>query len=457
MSLKKNLFKNGIANMLQRVIRISEQLLLVPFFISSWGIAYYGEWLTLTIIPTIIGFSDLGFGTAAANSFILKYASDEKQKAANLLKCGFFSITLIVIIGIILSVFFIFILDFYHIFDKSLIRKNDAILAVSFLMISRIISFYQQLFEAYYKAARKASFALNIQSIYLISILISSLIILLFGKGIVLFALSNLIITIVFTVFYGFVARRVLPIHKEYKGVVLIDDIKDIIHKGFGYLLSPIWNAIFFQGTTLVVRLILGPVSVTIFNTVRTLTRTVNQANAVLITSFLPELQFEIAAGNLLKARKIFRFALIIISIVSVVGMLSLYFGGLWFYELWTHKSISPPLIMLNLLISGIFFNAIWWMASDILIAVNKPYDFTIAGVIVSLIAVSASYVFSKQFGLTGAAMGSLLLDIILFLYVFPRSCKLIEQPISNVFVDILTDKNDFYSYIKLKLRRGNK
>ena len=74
MSLKKKLIYNGLASALQKVVKVSEQLLLVPFFITAWGAVYYGEWLTLTIIPTIIGFSDLGFGTAAANSFVLRYA-----------------------------------------------------------------------------------------------------------------------------------------------------------------------------------------------------------------------------------------------------------------------------------------------------------------------------------------------------------------------------------------------
>ena len=70
MSLKKRLVNNGLASILQKGVRVLEELFLVPFFISAWGAAYYGEWLTLTIIPSVIAFSDLGFGTAAANSFV---------------------------------------------------------------------------------------------------------------------------------------------------------------------------------------------------------------------------------------------------------------------------------------------------------------------------------------------------------------------------------------------------
>jgi len=451
MSQKKRLFHNGIATAIQKVLLIAQQLLLVPFFIKAWGAAYYGEWLTLTIIPTIIGFSDLGFGTAAANSFILKYAAGDTQGAANIAKSGFLSIGLIVIVGIFLSGLLIFILDFYHIFDKSLIAKHDAILAVLFLMISRLIGFFTQLYEAHFKAARRASFSMNLQSVNLAVVLIGSLAVLLSGGGVVLFSLTTFIITVAYVITYGVIAHNVLPESKEFKGQVLLADIKAIFHKGFGYLLSPVWQAVFFQGTTFVVRIVLGPVAVTVFNTVRTLTRAVNQANAMVISSVLPELQFDIGAGNLPQARKIFRFGLLIITLISLIGMIFLFFGGPWFYEIWTRKALNPPAMMWNIFIVGILFSGIWWMSSDVLIAANKPYEFTIAGTIVAVIAVICSYFLSRVIGLTGAAIGSVLLDIALFIVILPKSLKLISQPIKKFPIDLLEDSKNYI--LKLKNR----
>ncbi|MDR3651554.1 MAG: hypothetical protein P4L34_01130 [Paludibacter sp.] len=440
MSVRKKLIQNGLASAVQKIIKIAEQLLLVPFFITTWGAAYYGEWLTLTIIPTIIGFSDLGFGTAAANSFVLKYASDDKQGAANIAKSGFLSIIFIVVSSILVSILLIFILSYYHIFDKSLIVKQQAILAVSFLMASRIIFFFQQLYEAHFRAARRASLGMILLSVYSSAVLIFSLIVLLLGGGVVQFALTNLIITVLFILSYGFVAHRILPITKEYKGVVLKSDIKSLIHKGFGFLLSPVWQAVFFQGTTFVVRIVLGPVAVTVFNTVRALTRAVNQANSTIIASVLPELQFEIGSGNLKQARKIFRIGLSIIVIIAIGGMMLLFVGGPWFYELWTRKALNPPTMMWNIFIIGILFSGTWWMSSDVLIAANKPYNFTIKALVVAILAVIASYFLSRQFGLTGAAIGNFLLDLILFVTVLPSACKLIEQPLESLIGDSIAD-----------------
>lgn len=448
MSLKKNILKNGFATLINKGIKIAEQLLLVPFFITAWGAAYYGEWLTLTIIPTIIGFSDLGFGTAASNFFILNYASNQKQEAANISKSGFLSVNVIVVVAMLLSGIIILVLNYFGVFEKSLIPKEDAILAVIFLMLARVLGFYQPLNEAYFRAVRKASLSFNLTSFYSSLNLLTGIIVLICKGGIVLFAFSNLIISLLFAIFYTQMARRILPLDKEYKGVVLKSDIKVVFYKGLGFLLSPIWQAIFFQGTTFVVRIVLGPIGVTVFNTVRTLTRAVNQANSLVVTSVLPELQYEIGAGNFEQARKIFRFGLSVISIVAISGMVFLYFGGPWFYELWTRKALNPPGMLWNVFILGILFNAFWWISSDVLIAVNKPYQFTIAGVVVALFVVMASYFLSISYGLTGAAIGSLLLDVILFVYVLPRSCKILNQRLDTLLIDIV---GDFKLFLKKK------
>jgi O-antigen/teichoic acid export membrane protein len=415
-------------------------LLLVPFFITAWGAAYYGEWLTLTIIPSIIGFSDLGFGTAASNSFILKYAAGEKQEASNISKSGFLSVNIIVASAMLLSFCIIGVLNYFNLFDKSLIPTQDAILAVVFLMFARVLCFYQPLNEAYFRAARKASLSINLLGLYSAVNLIVGLGVLLCEGGIVMYAFTNLIVAVVFNIFYTVFARKILSINKEYKGVVLISDIKIIFRKGFGFLLSPVWQSIFFQGTTFVVRIVLGPVAVTVFNTVRTLTRAVNQGNSIIMNSVLPELQYEMGAGNLPKARKIFRFGLSLITLVALSGAVFLYFGGPWFYEIWTRKALNPPAMMWNIFIFSVIFNAVWWMSSDVLIAANRPYDFTIAGVIAACLAVTISYFLSIPFGLTGAAVGSLFMDLALMIYTVPKALKLLNQSLKTYYIDAKDD-----------------
>ena len=162
MSLKKRLLSNGIASIFQKVVRVLEQLFLVPFFITAWGAAYYGEWLTLTIIPSVMAFSNLGFGSAAGNSFVLTYTSGDKQKAANINKTGLYIITIMILVGIAISSIVIVVLNYFNVFDKSLIDGKEAIIAVSIMILSQLLMFYLQLFESYYRAAQRAALSINL-------------------------------------------------------------------------------------------------------------------------------------------------------------------------------------------------------------------------------------------------------------------------------------------------------
>ena len=90
--------------------------------------------------------------------------------------------------------------------------------------------------------------------------------------------------------YFGRRGRGLLIINLSYEGQVDSQVIKNIFIKGFGYFITPLWQAIYFQGTTLVIRVILGPESVTIFNTVRSLTRSVNQLYTMINVSVFPEL-----------------------------------------------------------------------------------------------------------------------------------------------------------------------
>jgi O-antigen/teichoic acid export membrane protein len=66
----------------------------------------------------------------------------------------------------------------------------------------------------------------------------------------------------------GIMARKEINLKELKNAKISKEDIKISFHKGIGYLMSPLWQAIFFQGTTFVIRITLGPTSVAIFNTV---------------------------------------------------------------------------------------------------------------------------------------------------------------------------------------------
>lgn len=453
MSTKKRIIKNGIAAVFQKGIRIAEQLLLIPFFIQYWGAAYYGEWLTLTIVPATLALADFGFGSAAANTFLLKYAAGDKQGAADIAKTGFLVLTILILGAILLSVCIVLGLEYFGVFNKSLIDTRDAVWAVLLLLIARIVNFYQALFEAYYRAARKANISINFQSIIAIFNIIAGLVVLVTGGNVVAYALAILLVTILLNPLYIFTARRILGLYKTHPGQIDRKAIKPLIQKGFGYFFSPIWQAVYYQGMTFVVRITLGPVAVTVFNTMRTLVRSSSQAFAMAIIAIYPDFQFEMGAGNRDKAKKIFTGALALNITMAILFIVGLTLFGEPLYHWWTKNALDVPSAVWYIFIGGILFYALWFTFAFVFEALNRPYDLTIPGIITACLSVSTCWVLSGGYGMKGAAISVLLFDVIMCLILVPHSRRIIKitfSDLTGVVRQVLGRINSYFITSKL-------
>ena len=452
--IKKNLLKNSLATGTQKVVALMDSLLLVPFFISNWGVAYYGEWLTLTVIPTVLSLSNLGIGTAASNRFVLNYGAETKKKAEDIFKTGFAIVTFVMICGIVISAFVLFILNEFEVFEKSLIQKEEAIWAISLLILARLIGFYNPLFFGRFVTARRASLSIHLITIKTLVELGFGLLVLNLGYGIIPYAISRLAIAVLFNVFYAFKALNVLKIEKEHKGSIKKKYAKSIAQKGIAYLMSPVWQSIYFQGTTFVVRIVLGPEAVTVFNTVRKLSRTVNQVLNMIVQSIFPEFQYEIAQGNTKKSHKLFRVSIIIVFFTALIGAFSLSVFGLWFYEIWTNSTIEVPIVMWNVFIVSILFNSLWWASTMVYSALDKPYYFALSGVLAATVSVVASYFLAQFLGLNGVAIGSLSLDLILSFLMLPYACKLLKIKKSDLIAEGFKDFKNMAVQVFVKILR---
>lgn len=439
MSVVKGVLSNGAAVIVQRIVRILDQLLLVPFFLTAWGAAYYGEWLTLTIIPSVLAFSDLGFGSAVSNSFVLAYAGGDKQKAANLSKSGFLVISFSVLLGGLLTVAVMLAGSRFRLFEKSLIPSDEAMIAVTLMITAKLIGFYSQLVEGYFRSVRKAALGSLLGSGQNVVNLIAGFGVLCAGYGVVGFAFSQFIVSVLFVTVYFIVGNRLVDL-KGYRGRILRADIKMIAAKGMGYMMTPVWQSIYFQGGTFVVRLALGPESVAVFNTVRTVCRSVNQLFSIINGSIFPDLQYEYGRGNMPTVHRLFRVAVVFSMCVGLAGTLFLLLFGLDIYELWTRSVLSVPMDVWWTFMIGVLFNAVWWTSVVTYRMTNQPYHFAIMSTITACISVGVSYLLSIHLGLWGAAIGAVLYDAVMMLYVLPDSCHLLGMRVKDLFVHVRED-----------------
>lgn len=436
MSVRKQIAINGIANLLSKAVRVADQLLLVPFFLLYWGAEYYGEWLTLSAIPSVLAFADFGIGTAACNSFVLYYSAGRIQESADCYVTGARIITISVIIGIIICSLVMFGLWEGNVLEKCIIDPKDATEAILLLMSSRLIGFYNQLYEAFYRSRHKAALSINLMTIEGLSKIGIGMTVLFLGYGIVAYSLSQFVIALVFVICYAL------------GGKFLIKDIptgrwdklqaQSIVKKGLAYFISPIWQSIYFQGSTLVVRTFLGAEAVAVFNTMRTLSRSVNQIYSIINGSVFPELQIAIGEGKNKLAQRLFVTSMHISWLTAIVGIIVLAIFGLRLYNWWTQNVLDVSEEIWYLFLIGVFFNAMWWTASVVFRATNQPYLYAVYCIASALVSLLLCYILSLQFGMLGAVIGYVSLDIIMAILVLPTSCKRINV----AFADLIRGKH---------------
>ncbi len=434
MSTKHNILKNGIAALIQKIVKIAEQLLLVPLFIKYWGASYYGEWLTLTIIPSFLALSDLGFGTATANTFLLKYAAGDKRGAADIAKTGFFVISVFLCCIIIISLLIITTIYNIGAFNNSLIASKDAFWSVSLLLLSRVTNFYQPLFEAYFRAARKANMSINFQTTMSLFNIIFGAIVIFIGGKVIQYSIVLLGISLLLNPVYIFIAKKTLRMQIE--GKINKNEIKKLLQIGIGYFLSPIWQAIYYQGTTFVVRISLGPIAVTIYNTIRTLVRSSSHAFAMLITAVYPDFQFELGRGNKLKAKKIFILLLTTNVLIALIAVLILVTVGPFIYAYWTEQAFHITNEVWLIFVSSIIFYSFWFTFSFVFEAMNKPFITTISGLIFSIIAILITWILSKRVGILGAAVGNLVFDILMSTIIVSKGMRTLEMTVKDTIIE---------------------
>ncbi|MBP5366433.1 MAG: hypothetical protein J6Y82_11040 [Bacteroidales bacterium] len=434
MGVFKGVLLNGAANVVLQIVHAFDQLLLVPFFLMQWGAEYYGEWLTLSIIPAILRFSDLGFGASVANSFVLAYTSGDKEKAASIVKNGFLMTTGSVVIGIVLTIVVMLIIDSNGLLDKSAIDANDAMLAVTLMMTAKFISFYSNLVTGFYRSEKKAHIATFILSAKNAINVVVGLIILLAGYKVVGYASSLLIVESVGSVVIVIFGFRVISLDGQ-KGSIDKSILKSLFIKGLGYFLIPITNTVFFQGSTFIVRVFLGAESVAIFNTLRTLCRSFNQVFSIITKSVFPDMQYAYGHGNIKIVQQLFRVAVLVSSFIAVVGVLFFLFFGLDLYMWWTQNVLAVDYQVWSIFVISIVFNAVWNNAFEVYTVINKPYRGTIILIIVSSFSVMFCYVLVGMvgLGLIGAVFSYVLFDAIMMLFVFPNACSIYKVKLKDI------------------------
>ncbi|MEO8404390.1 MAG: lipopolysaccharide biosynthesis protein, partial [Chitinophagaceae bacterium] len=419
MEVKKALFKNFLASGWGKISTVLFRLIQIPILLSFLGIENYGRWLVLYTLPSWLSLANLGFGSVAGNDISIAIGKRDFNAARATYSSTFRVVTYIFFAGVILIIPVAYFIPWEKLLKLPVTHHAEIMRVLIWFALSTLLSFFDEIFQARFRAARKAHVYILLYSFRPWLELLAMIVVLQFTTRLDHLALAVLCSTIIFVIATQWLSYRAMPELSYNSSHVQKGQLRNLFRKGLAFQAFPLGNALIFQGNILVVQLLLGPVAVAIFGSVRTLVRSINQMLELINQVMWPELSILFGTGDLQKAARLHRIGVVLSIGIALIFVLVLGLFGQKLFSVWTGGAFVLSRTLLFLFLLPIPFNSLWFTSSVIHMASNRHEGLAVRYLIAMCLAVIGCGILAWLFGIEGAAVSTVIADLILIPYVF--------------------------------------
>jgi O-antigen/teichoic acid export membrane protein len=225
-------------------------------------------------------------------------------------------------------------------------------------------------------------------------------------------ALLSLTARLIVTIFVVWYAARGSHGLKWGFGSARKSEVVTLIKPAISFMTFPLANAFSFQGVTLLVGALFGPVLVATFNTYRTIARISVQMTAMFSYSLWPEFSRMFCQGGIAAVEILFKRSAIFGFIQAIALSSLLYFISPWLLDIWTHGHIKfiPDLMLIMLIYAAI--GGIWHVPRGLLMAINQPMKIAQWSLVTGVLVVVLAWVFGHYLQLNGVVIALLISEL---------------------------------------------
>ena len=425
MKLKAALIRNSLASGWGKISTVLFRLVQIPVLLSFLGVEDYGRWLVLYSFPSWIQLANLGFGSVASNEMSMAAAAGNIDKAKTVYATTLMLVAAIFIVGLVLITGIVPFLPTESLLKLPAERHHEITLVIIWFTISTLLTFFSEVYEARFRSARQAHMPVLLYSFRPWLELVGMVVVLQFSRRFDHLALVVLFTSVAFTLTMKWLSYRAIKEITFSRSFIRKEQFRPLFKKGLSFQAFPLGNALIYQGNILVVQIILGPVAVAVFGSVRTLVRSINQMLELINQVMWPELSLLFGVGDYKRIARLHRIGVSVSIAAACFCVLCLAVFGQWLFAFWTHNSIPLPQSLLLLFLLPIPFNALWFTSSVIHMASNQYEGLAIRYLIAMVLAIIACAVLSQIWGIEGAAVSTVISDIVLIPFVLKQSLKL--------------------------------
>jgi O-antigen/teichoic acid export membrane protein len=417
--LAANLAGNGITTVIQVVS--------VPVFLANWGVPTYGVWLVLSAIPTYLALSDLSFSTVGGNSMILLEAAGNRNAAVALGR-QVWSIVTIVTGAVVLATIAIVLAVGSLVPPDAAIPSPEVRVVLSALFLQVAVSNQFAVLDAWYRTGGRYALGIAFRQIGRLVEFGFLITVVMLGGSPATAAIAFLIGSVL-----GFGAsllalRRAVPWSTFRPERPRQRTVRELLGPGLGFMAFPLGNVISVQGFIIVVGSTLGAAAVVVFSTTRTVTRVALQIMMSINLSIWPELSRSIGSQRFDEARSILRRSVQLSLAASGCLAVALTLAGPAAIRWWTHGVVGPPMELLYILLLVMIADSLWFTLTTPLVATNRHTRMAIVYLASTTAALLLALALAPPFGLPGAAIALLAIDVGMVVYVLPAALGVVHD-----------------------------
>jgi O-antigen/teichoic acid export membrane protein len=449
MKLKAALIRNSLASGWGKISTVLFRLIQIPVLLSFLGVEDYGRWLVLYSFPSWISLANLGFGSVASNEMSMAAAAGNLDKAKTVYSTTLALVSAIFVAGLLLVSGIVPFLPSEKLLKLPAERHTEITLVIIWFTISTLLTFFGEVYEARFRSARKAHMPVILYSFRPWFELLGMVVVLQFSHRFDYLAIAVLCTTVIYTIAMKWLSYRSIREITFSTSFIQKAQFRPLFKKGLSFQAFPLGNALIFQGNILVVQVILGPVAVAIFGSVRTLVRSINQMFELINQVMWPELSLLFGVGDYTRIARLHRIGVAVSIAAAFFCVACLALVGQPLYAFWTHNSIPLQQSLLLLFLLPIPFNALWFTSSVIHMASNQYEGLAVRYLIAMVLAIIACAILSQLFGIKGAAVSTLISDIVLIPFVLKQSLHLTHDTWAGFKTGIMQEAAHLPAYLQ--------
>ena len=449
----KSNFKNAVYNAIGFIFPVAVGLITTPYIVYKLGTETYGIFVLAISLMGMLSFLDLGFGQGIIK-FVSHYEAKNDYKKIN----EIVNTSLLINIAMgLLGGLIIFLLSDFLSKKVFKVKPEQIELAVtSFKIVSTgfVLNLISSTFSNIPKALQRYDISVKVQNIVWFLSVISSVIVLYLGYGLVEMLIFYVIFQFLGLISYFWFSKKLIHNLK-----LSLKFNKDIFKEIFGFsiynAINSITGNIVFRVDKMIIAYFLGTSAVTYYQIPFTMSQMAYSFVSYVIQFLFPAVSFLNSAGEKDKLKQIYIKSTKYVIAFSLIIFSGLVLFGKPFLKIWIGKEISeisyPLLVIISLVL---FFSSI----SNIGYYCYNGLGFSKINMISSF-AGAISYVISAiilipAFNIKGASLSFVfaLLPFPVYIYILNRvlgisQAEYLKMLAKSVALLVLTLALNFVSY----------